>query len=198
MQIRERGHGRARTPRRGPPLIERHCRTQSSRLPQLPGARPSELPARVRREVFGEAGRRLCVQRVEGERRLAAPRDAGNDRQTTGGNVDVKPTKVVGSHATKLDRIWRQRWKSIHHALIRCRIQLAAQCPAGQRIRAIELQRGPRGHDLPTSRPASWPQLDEPIRSTQHIQIMLYDDDAVPLLHEGMQSVQQLRDIGAM
>ncbi len=68
-----------------------------------------ELP-RVRRQRLDVAPLPLREQRVEGERRLAGPRDPGDDHQPVPGDLQVDVLEVVLARAADRDRIhWNPR-----------------------------------------------------------------------------------------
>ena len=47
------------------------------------------------------------------------------------------------------------------------------------------------GHDLPTSSAPFGPQIDQPIRGLDHVQIMFDHDDRVAPIHQSIQDIQQ-------
>ena len=69
--------------------------------------RPVELaeePARVRRERREVAALALAEDRVERERRLARPRNTGDDRDRPAGEIDIDRAEVVLAGAAHRDR----------------------------------------------------------------------------------------------
>src|ERR1700757_5221218 len=54
------------------------------------------------------------------------------------------------------------------------------------------------GNDRPTINTALWPQVDDPIRRLNHLEVMLNDDQSVSLVPKLYEDVEQLADICKM
>lgn len=52
------------------------------------------------------------------------------------------------------------------------------------------------GYNLPSGGASFRPQIDDPIRFGDDVEVVFYDDDGVPLVYEPLQHGQQAMDVG--
>ena len=87
--------------RRGDVLCDGDRRAEPFRPQEIGAAEPAREQPRVRRHQLEEAPLPFAEERVERERRLSRPRDAGDDGQLPARDLEVEPGEVVLARAAK-------------------------------------------------------------------------------------------------
>ncbi len=114
VDLRDGAHGRAGI-LVGRLLLDGHHGAQPRDLIDVGTLhRPHELP-RVGRERLHVAALPLGVDRVEGQRRFARPREAGDDYQFAARNFEVHVLEVVNPGAQYFDRIFHFRYVNVRN-----------------------------------------------------------------------------------
>ena len=218
-QRADRGAGRAA----GAPLLDRHRRGEPLDLvKQRLGYLPYELP-RIRRETLDIPPLPLGVERVEGQRCLAAAARTAADGELPAGDVGVDVLEVVECRAADGD-VWRpgiagglaDRVEHRRHGRRRVDDLLSADggfaLGLGRRLRGREQgrQRDARvgalrlgdllgralRHDPAAAGAPLGPQVDHPVGPLHDVEVVLHHEHRVARLDEPLQHHKQLPHVG--
>src|SRR5262245_1350820 len=174
---------------------------------------PEEL-AGVARQRLDVAALALRVDRVEGERAFARPARAGADRHRLARHAHVDVLEVVFARALHLQmrdaRICALEWpglslRSSDRAPVPGFRRLSRGLPAHQdRAKRVTGMRaivrrdflGPSdGHDFPAFVAAFRAEVDDPVGSLHHVEVVLDDENCIATVDEAMQHVEQLANV---
>ena len=153
--------------------------------------------ARIGVQRFEVAALAFGEQDIECQRALAAAADAGDDGKLVTGNIDIDALEIVLARVVDADRmIWaccvqrRGRFSDLQER------RRAAQRGAG--VTAFALRHvGGRAHadDFAAGIAALRPEIDDPIRRANDIEVVFDHDDGVAALDELAKGAQQRGDI---
>ena len=205
------------------PLLDRHRRRQSldlleERLRHL----TDELP-RIRRQALDVSPLPLGVERVEGERRLAAAARAAADRELPAGNVGIDLLEVVEGGTADRDHWWariarrfldrvehrRHGGRRVFHLFptdgrLSCRLRCFRRRRQDRheglaRVRALGLRDflgWALRHDPATAAAAFRPEVDHPVGPLHDVEVVLHHEHGVARLDEPLEHREQLPHVG--
>ena len=185
-------------------LLDRHRGRDAVDRVDLGRARRLHDAARIGVERFEVAPLALVEQDVEGERALARARHAGDHAELAARDVDVERLQVVLARVDDADRLVlatrggssRASDRALQRAAFLDRVaSMPSALVVGERRAGVRAGAAPRPRAVPSRPPAppasppSGPEVDQPVRGADHVEVVLDHDQRVA----GIQQLAEAR-----